>query len=168
MRLFLSRYQKKVDRPSHSVWTNPIHFIACGFGIGTFPWMPGTVATMAAIPLCILLSKLSILFYCLSCLLLFLIGVYCCDVVNKDFGTQDHPAAVLDEIATFPVALIAIPMTWYFILIAFVLFRFFDIVKPWPIRWVDRNVHGGFGVMLDDLMAAIATLILLQIIHLFC
>ena len=163
----LSRYQKKISRPPHSIWTNPIHFIACGFGLGTFPFFPGTIATLFAILLCLMLSNFSLLFYCVICVLLFVIGIYCCDVTNKDFGTQDHPAAVFDEIATFPVTLIAIPMTWYFILIAFILFRFFDIVKPGPIRWVDQHVHGGLGVMLDDLLAALATLMLLQLLHFF-
>lgn|SRR3990167_778167 len=162
-----SRYQKKVTRPAHSVWTHPIHFIACGFGVGTFPFMPGTMGTLAAIPLCLILSKYSVLFYFVACIILFLIGIYFCGIVNKDFGTQDHPAAVLDEIATFPVTLIAIPMTWYFIVLAFFLFRFFDIVKPWPISWVERNMHGGLGVMLDDLIAAILTLIIVQLIHFF-
>jgi len=103
-------------------------------------------------------------FYIGICVVLFLWGIYCCDITNRAFGTDDHPAAIFDEIATFPVAMIAIPITWYFLLIAFLLFRFFDIVKPWPIGWVDKNIHGGFGVMLDDLLAAFATLIVMQLI----
>lgn len=94
----------------------------------------------------------------------FCAGVYCCDITNRDFKTDDHPAAVIDEIATFPIAMIAIPMTWYYLLIGFLLFRFFDIIKPGPIRWVDNNVHNGLGVMLDDLLAAFCTLAILQII----
>jgi len=160
-------YRKKNLPPLSSMWTCPIHFIACGFGIGAFPFFPGTVATAAAIPLCLMLSHFSILFYCLSCVLLFLIGVYCCGITNREINTEDHPSAVLDEIAAFPVTLIAIPMTWYFILIAFVLFRFFDIVKPMPIRWVDEHMHNGLGIMLDDTLAALFTLALLHVIHFF-
>ena len=85
-----------------------------------------------------------------------------CGITNRDFKTDDHPAAVIDEIATFPVVMILVPITWYYLLIGFCLFRFFDIVKPWPIRWIDKNVHGGFGVMLDDLLAAFCSLIILH------
>lgn len=164
MNVNFSQYQKKVARPPHTIWTNPIHFIACGFGIGTFPYFPGTIATLAAIPLVIFLSHFSVLIYLIACFVLFCVGIYCCEITNRDFGTDDHPAAVIDEIATFPVAMILIPCTGYFLLIAFVLFRFFDIVKPWPIRWVDKNMHNGFGVMLDDLMAALCTLAIMQVI----
>lgn len=160
----LRKYQKKVARPPQTIWTNPIHFIGCGFGFGTFPYFPGTIGTLISIPLIFLLSHTPLWFYLTACVILFLFGVYCCGITNRDFGTDDHPAAVFDEFATFPVAMIAIPTTWYFLLIAFLLFRFFDIVKPWPIRWVDKNVHGGFGVMLDDLLAAFATLIIMQFI----
>jgi len=157
------KYQKSVGRPPHSIWTNPVHFIACGFGVGTFPWFPGTMGTLAAIPLVMILSHFSLFFYGAACLLLFLFGIYCCEITNRDFGTQDHPAAVIDEMATFPIVMIAAPLTWYYLLMGFLLFRFFDIVKPGPIRWIDKNVHGGFGVMLDDLLAALCALILLQL-----
>lgn len=158
----LDQYQKKVDRPSHSVWTNPIHFIACGFGFGTFPYFPGTVGTAIAIPLAIMLSHYSLITYIFACIALFCVGIYLCHITNRDFGTDDHPAAVFDEIATFPVVMIAVPFTGYFLLIGFLLFRFFDIVKPGPIRWVDRHVHNGFGVMFDDLLAAICSCVLLH------
>lgn len=163
----LKKYQKNVKRPPQTIWQNPIHFIACGFGFGTFPWFPGTIGTLVAIPLTIALSHTSNGFYIAACIAFFAIGVYCCDITNRDFGTDDHPAAVIDEIATFPVAMIAMPMTWYYLLIGFLLFRFFDIVKPGPIRWVDKNVHGGFGVMFDDLLAAFCTLVILQLILYF-
>ncbi|OGT41589.1 MAG: hypothetical protein A3F13_03205 [Gammaproteobacteria bacterium RIFCSPHIGHO2_12_FULL_40_19] len=160
----LKKYQKNVKRPPHSIWRNPIHFIACGFGFGTFPWFPGTIGTLVAVPLAMTLSRTSLWFYILACVVFFGVGVYCCGITNRDFGTDDHPAAVIDEIATFPIVMIAVPMTWYYLLIGFLLFRFFDIVKPGPIRWVDKNVHNGFGVMLDDLLAALCTFCILQII----
>ena len=156
-----NQYQKNVGKAPLSIWTNPVHFVACGFGIGAVPFMPGTFGTLLGIPLALILSHFNVLYYAIACVALFLIGVWLCQVTNKDFGTDDHPAAVIDEIATFPVALIAIPMDWQYILAAFVLFRFFDIVKPGPIRWVDKIIHGGFGVMLDDLLAALSTLAIL-------
>lgn len=156
------KYQKKVSCPPHSLWTNPIHFIACGFGVGAFPFFPGTMATLFAIPLTIMLSHTPLWFYILMCVMLFLIGVYCCGITNKAFGTDDHPAAVIDEIAAFPIVMFLVPITWYFLLMGFCLFRFFDIVKPGPIRWIDKNMHGGFGVMFDDLLAALCSLIILH------
>lgn len=159
----LSQYQKKVARPPRTIWTNPIHFIACGFGFGTFPYFPGTIGTLVAVPLTLILSHTPFWFYIIACAAMFYFAVYCCGITNHDFGTDDHPAAVLDEIVTFPVAMLAVPNTWHFLLIGFLLFRFFDIVKPGPIRWVDKNVHGGFGVVLDDLLAALCTLALLHL-----
>lgn len=165
MTSLLQHYQQKVDRPPHTIWTNPIHFLACGFGLGTVPYAPGTIGTLLGIPLTIVLSQTSLWFYIVTCVVLFTIGVYVCHITNRDFGTFDHPAAVIDEIVTFPVVMLAIPLTWYFLLIGFVLFRFFDIVKPGPIHWVDQHVHNGFGVMLDDLLAAISACVLLHALH---
>lgn len=154
-------HQKRTPIP-HSVWTNPIHFITCGFGIGVFPYFPGTVATLAAIPLVIFLSHFSTTVYILSCIFLFCAGIILCGKTNRDFGTDDHPATVLDEIATFPVAMIGITIDWKYLLMGFLIFRIFDIIKPWPISWVDKKMHGGLGVMLDDLLAAMATLAILH------
>ena len=164
MRNFLKHYQQKNTAIPHSVWRNPLHFIACGFGVGACPFFPGTMGTLLAIPFVMIFSSLSLPFYLLICLVLFLLGIYLCDVTNQDFGTQDHPAIVFDELATFPIVMILIPVNGYFLLIGFVLFRFFDIVKPGPIRWVDQHVHNGFGVMLDDLLAAVASCITLHLI----
>ncbi|MCB1827162.1 MAG: phosphatidylglycerophosphatase A, partial [Coxiellaceae bacterium] len=146
---------------SRLIWTNPWIFIACGFGIGTLPIMPGTYATIASALLCLLLAKLNLTFYIAVVALLNIAGVWLCGYANKAFGTDDHPAAVWDEIAAFPITLIAIPFTWYYLLIAIVLFRIFDILKPWPICWIDKNLHGGLGVMLDDILAALASWVVL-------
>lgn len=163
----ITQYQKKVARPPHSIWTNPIHFITCGFGIGASPFIPGTLGTLFSVPLTIMLSHTPIWFYIIACVVMFAWGIYGCGKTNKDFNTSDHPAAVFDEIATFPIVMIGISLTWYYLLIGFILFRFFDIVKPWPIRWFDQNVHGGFGVMFDDLLAALASYAILLIITFF-
>lgn len=162
--ILFSKYQKKLSPPPTSIWQNPIHFIGCGFGAGAFPYFPGTIGTLAAIPLVLLLAKTTLWFYIAACVVLFFIGIFLCGRINRDFGTDDHPAAVYDELSTFPVAMIAVPTHWYFLLIAFLLFRFFDIIKPGPIGFVDQHVHGGFGVMLDDLLASMATLVIMQLI----
>jgi len=147
-----------------SVWTNPIHFIACGFGIGALPIMPGTYATIAAIPLYLMLVKLPLLAYITITIALNALGVWLCGKTNRDFGTEDHPAAVWDEIAAFLIVMIGVPITWYYIALGVALFRLFDIWKPGPIGWVDRNMHGGIGVMLDDILAALLSLAILQTI----
>jgi len=124
--------------------------------------MPGTFATLAAIPLYLALDRFGLLTYVLVTLLALVGGVYLCHRANADFGTDDHPAAAWDEIAGFLVAMLAIPPTGWTIALGVLLFRYFDIAKPGPIGWVDRHVHGGIGVILDDLLAAIATCLILH------
>lgn len=154
------KYRDRQATPD-TVWTNPIHFIACGFGIGAIPWMPGTFGTLLGVLVYLMIVPLHLSLYCTITFLLILLGIWICGVVNRDFGTDDHPAAVWDEVASFPVVMIAIPHTWYFIVLGFVLFRFFDIVKPGPIGWIDRHLHGGLGVMMDDVLAAFFSWIIL-------
>lgn len=160
----MSILKLKINRAPRSIWTNPIHFIACGFGIGAFPFFPGTLGTAAAIPIYLLLAKLPLWLYLVITISFVLLGVWLCQVANRDFGTEDHPAAVWDEIAAFLIVMIAVPATWYYILIGFILFRIFDIWKPGPIRWLERHVHGGLGVMIDDIVAAVFSWIILQIV----
>lgn len=148
------------------IWHDPIHFIACGFGVGVLP-APGTWGTLLGVVIYLLLHPLPLWLYLVIVALLNITGVFLCAKVNNDLNTDDHPAAVWDEIAAFPIVMIAVPLTWYWLVIGFVLFRFFDIVKPGPISWIDKHVHGGIGVMLDDIVAALVSLAVLQLlIHL--
>ncbi len=158
--------KSKTDaQPSlQSIWENPIHFVACGFGLGAIPIAPGTFGTLGGVVLYLILSRLPLWVYIMVAVVLLIFGFLICGITNRDFGTDDHPAAVWDEIVGFLFVMIAVPKTWYFILIGFVLFRLFDIWKPWPIRWVDRHIHGGIGVMLDDVVAALFSLVILQIL----
>lgn len=147
----------------HLIWHDPWMFIACGFGIGTLPIMPGTYGTVLGVGLMLLLQPLPLWINLIILVLFFLSGVWLCGYANKKFGTDDHPAAVWDEIATFPWVMIGIPINWATVIVGFLLFRFFDIIKPGPIGWIDKNCHGGWGVMLDDWIAAIASLVVLHI-----
>lgn len=147
-----------------SIWQNPIHFIACGFGVGTIPIMPGTFGTLVGVAVYLIIQPLPLWAYLVITAILVLAGIYLCGKVNRDMDTDDHPAAVWDEIATFPIVMIAVPLTWYYVVLGFVLFRIFDIWKPWPIRWIDKNIHGGIGVMLDDVVAALAAWIIVFLI----
>ncbi len=150
-----------------TIWTNPLHFIACAFGFGALPWMPGTWATLACIPIVLALKHFPEWFYFMITAGMIILGIWVCGVTNRDFGTDDHPACAWDEMASFPIVMFHISAIWWHLLLGVILFRFFDILKPWPIRWVDRNWHNGFGVMMDDVLAAIFAWIILFGISLF-
>lgn len=156
--------EKNIPLDSRSVWTNPIHFIACGFGVGLIPIMPGTFGTLVGVLFYLILVQFSLPVYLFFVLAMNIAGIYLCGRVNRDFKTEDHPAAVWDEIATFPIVMIAIPLTWYYLLLGFILFRVFDILKPFPISYLDKHVHGGLGVMLDDIVAALFSWLILLVV----
>lgn len=147
---------------TESLWKNPIHFIACGFGAGAMPWAPGTFGTLIAIPFFWLFHTLSITQYVLLVIFLNVAGIYLCGKVNRDWGVADHSAVVWDEFAAFFITMIGLPADGLWLIAAFVLFRCLDIWKPWPIRLIDRRLHGGLGVVLDDVVAAFLTNIILQ------
>lgn len=143
-------------------WKNPVHLLAFGLGSGAAPVAPGTFGTIAAIPLYLLVQPLGPLNYLLLVLVLFFVGVWLCDRTSRDLGVHDHGGIVWDEWVGLLVTLWMAPHGWYWLLAGFVLFRIFDILKPWPIGWLDRQVSGGLGIMLDDLVAGLFGFILLQ------
>lgn len=150
-----------------SVWTNPLHFIAFGFGSGAMPFAPGTWGTVAAIPLYLAIRHLSLSHYLIILTIAILAGIWLCDKVAKEVGVHDHPGIVWDEIVGYGVTMIAAPQGWQWIILGFLLFRLFDIWKPWPIKWLDRRAPGGFGIVIDDLLAAIYAWVVLQAVAFF-
>jgi len=144
--------------------SNPVHLLAFGFGTGCSPKAPGTVGTMLAVALYLPLAYLPLGVYLSITALVMLAGVAICGIAARDLGTHDHPGIVWDEIAGYLVTMIAVPTGWAWVLAGFVLFRLFDIWKPWPIGWLDRRVSGGLGIMLDDLAAGVVALICLQLV----
>lgn len=134
------------------------HFLALGFGSGLAPKAPGTFGTLAAVPLVYLLSLAGDSIYLLFLVLGSLLGCYICGKAAADVGEHDHGAIVWDEIMGLTLTMLWVPMTLSTLLLGFILFRIFDITKPWPIRWFDQKVHGGVGIMLDDLLAALPAL----------
>ena len=135
--------------------SHPAHFISFGFGSGLAHRAPGTFGTLAAFPLYWLLAPLlSDVSFIFLLILAFVLGVWVCDITGKALGVADYGGIVWDEIVSFMLVLFFTPPGWYWSLLAFVLFRIFDIVKPPPIRYFDSNWHGGLGVMFDDLLAA--------------
>ena len=148
--------------------SNPIHLLSLGFGSGLSPYAPGTMGTLVSIPLYLLLSRLELLPYLIVVVAGFLLGIYLCDKTSKALGVHDHSGIVWDEIIGYWITMIAVPaVTWQWILAGFVLFRFFDIVKPWPVKIADKRVPGGFGIMFDDLLAGLYALACIQIFWLF-
>ena len=144
-------------------WSNPVHLLAFGLGSGAVPKAPGTFGTIAAIPLYLLLCKLSPLLYLLVVLVLFVVGIWLCNRASSDLGVHDHSGIVWDEWVGLLVTLWLVPPGWIWLLSGFFLFRFFDILKPWPISWLDRRIGGGFGIMVDDLLAALYAFTILQL-----
>ena len=153
-----------MNRAPASVWKNPVHFLAFGLGSGAAPKAPGTFGTLAAIPFYLLLQPLSLGWYAAVLVLTFLIGIYLCGKTSEDMGVHDHGGIVWDEFVGYWVTMFAAPAGWLWIILGFILFRIFDIVKPWPIAWADKKVAGGFGIMLDDLLAGLMALVCLQFV----
>ena len=145
-----------------SVWRNPVHFLAFGLGSGAAPKAPGTFGTLAAVPLYLLLEPLSTTVYALMLLVTFLVGIYLCGKTSEDMGVHDHGGIVWDEFVGYWITMFLAPAGWLWIVLGFIFFRFFDIIKPWPIGWVDKHVSGGFGIMLDDVLAGIMAFVCLQ------
>ncbi|MGL4933216.1 MAG: phosphatidylglycerophosphatase A family protein [Aeromonas sp.] len=144
--------------------TNPLHLLAVGFGSGLFPKAPGTMGTLAAIPLYLLVSSLPTVWFIALLVVGFVAGIRICQSATDAIGVADHGAIVWDEVIGFGVAMIAAPAGWEWVVAGFVLFRLFDVFKPWPISWFDRRIHGGLGIMLDDLIAGLFALFCMQLL----
>jgi phosphatidylglycerophosphatase A len=151
-----------VVRPTPGfAFSHPAHAIAFGFGAGLAPFAPGTFGTLLGWALGWLLGELPAAILLLVAALGFLIGVWACGVTGRHLGVSDHGGMVWDEVIAFLLVLAVLPRELAWQAAAFVAFRFFDIVKPPPIRHLERSHRGGFGVMFDDLVAAGYTLLAL-------
>jgi phosphatidylglycerophosphatase A len=141
---------------------HPAHFFGLGFGSGLAPTAPGTFGTLVGFPLFWLISVYALSTQLIIIFTLFLIGIYFCGVTGKAIGVSDHGGIVWDEIVAMMLVLAFTPNQWQYWLAAFILFRLFDIWKPYPIRQFDAKLKNGFGVMFDDLLAAIYAIICVQ------
>ncbi|NKF24724.1 phosphatidylglycerophosphatase A family protein [Solimonas marina] len=149
--------------PAALIWSTPEHVLAFGFGAGLAPRAPGTFGTLVGIPCLLLLLWLPWPAFVAATLALFVFGCFICGASARLLGVHDYGGIVFDEILGYLIA--AAPLVWLRpdgiggwiagIVLAFVLFRIFDIAKPWPIRVFDRRVHGGFGIMVDDAIAGL-------------
>lgn len=155
------------EKISPQLLRHPVDFLALGFGSGLLPRAPGTAGTVAAIPLYLLVQSLALPVYLPLVAVLFLVGIPICAHTANRLGVHDHPGIVWDEIVGYLVTMTFAPVGWPWVLAGFVLFRFFDVLKPWPIRWLDRRVGGGFGIMVDDLLAGVAAAAVLHLLVIF-
>ena len=141
--------------PVRSVLMHPPSLLAFGLGVGLMPFAPGTFGTLLGIPLYWLWADLSVPAYGALVLVLALAGVWFCAAAARRHKIGDHPGIVWDEIVGFLITMWGVPFSWTGVTCGFLLFRLFDIAKPWPIAWADRRVGGGLGIMLDDILAGI-------------
>ena len=139
-------------------------FLATGFGVGYSPVAPGTLGTLIAIPVYYFLSNISSPIYEITLVGFFFLSVWISENAEIFFGKKDDQRIVIDEIMGFLVTMLWVPKTAILIVIGFFVFRFFDILKPFPIRRLEKKFKGGYGVVLDDVMAGVYSNIVLQVI----
>ena len=154
---------KGPDNLARTVLTDPVHFLAFGFGTGLAPFAPGTFGSLPGILLFWLTVDFGLYVQLGIAVALTAVGTWLCGESARRIGVHDHGGIVWDEIVGMYVTLLAAPATIIGWALAFVAFRLFDIVKPWPIRDLDHSIHGGLGIMLDDLVAALYAAILLAL-----
>jgi phosphatidylglycerophosphatase A len=145
-----------------AILANPIHLLAFGFGAGLFPKAPGTVGTAVAVLIYLVLPSMQPVIYAGLILLSFVFGIWICGKTSEDLGVHDHGGIVWDEFVGYWVTMFMAPSGLFWVLLGFVLFRLLDIFKPWPIKWADKELAGGLGIMLDDVLAGIMAALCMQ------
>ena len=150
--------------PSPNILRHPVQFLAFGFGSGLSPKAPGTMGTIVAVPLYLLVAQWSLLQYSIFVVLAAVLGVWICGVASRQLKVHDYPGIVWDEFVGFWITMWAVPLDWVWIVAGFILFRVFDIAKPWPVSVLDRKVGGGIGIMIDDVLAGIMACATLHIV----
>jgi phosphatidylglycerophosphatase A len=146
---------KAVLRPTFRHLADPVHCLALGFGAGLAPFAPGTFGSLVGLGFALAIAPLGFAWLLAATVAASLAGVWICGESARRLGVHDHPAIVWDEVAGMMITMLAVPDAWWGAPLAFVLFRLFDIAKPWPIREVDHGLGGGTGIMLDDVLAGL-------------
>ena len=146
---------------------HPMHLVASGFGVGLLPYAPGTAGTLLAVPVVFFIQFLPVVLQCLICLVMFIFGCLACQSLANAIQQDDPGVIVWDETTGFCFAALLLPVTFWSIAVAFVLFRALDILKPWPISALERKFKGGLGIMLDDLAAGFFTNIFVHLLLYF-
>ncbi|OGT63642.1 MAG: hypothetical protein A3E85_01560 [Gammaproteobacteria bacterium RIFCSPHIGHO2_12_FULL_45_12] len=165
MLTYLKSRSKPIPPVPLAVWQDPLYFIAFGFGSGAMPFAPGTFGTLMAIPFYLLMRPMPLAPYLAVVILFIAASSLLSEHLSRATHTHDHPGMCIDEFAGFFVAMINAPTGSLWVALGFGLFRFFDIVKPWPIQLIDKKVPGGFGMVLDDVVAGLFSMIGIQLIR---
>ncbi|MDU8923900.1 phosphatidylglycerophosphatase A [Pasteurellaceae bacterium LIM206] len=159
-----------LDNPLKKIrLTNPVHFLALGLGSGLIRPAPGTWGSLVGVIVGVLLLQVfNPIAFAVFIVFCFVFGCYLCRETSEDMGVHDHGSIVWDEFVGVFITLLALPeLTWQWYVAAFAVFRFFDILKPYPIKYFDEKVKGGFGIMIDDVLAAVYAVIVLRLINYF-
>lgn len=153
-----------VLRPTVRHLADPVHFFALGFGSGLAPFAPGTFGSVVGLAIALALAPLGTVWNLVACVVAVVAGIWICGESARRLGVHDHPAIVWDEVAGMMITMLAAPQSWWGAVLAFALFRLFDIAKPWPIREIDHGMSGGAGIMLDDVLAGVFAALVLMIV----
>jgi phosphatidylglycerophosphatase A len=156
---------KSRQRLAPGLLRDPVHLLALGLGTGLSPWMPGTLGSALALIPCWYVAPLAWPLKLAIAVAAFVFGIWLCGVSAQRLGIHDHPGIVWDEIAGMLALTVVLPRSWPWLAAGFVLFRLFDIWKPWPIRDLDHRMSGGLGIMLDDEMAALYAALCIGVLH---
>ncbi len=146
--------QPKIDFFNRTLKEKIIIFISLGFGTGFIKFAPGTWGTLPGVAFAYFLMPYPII-HILSIIIISLVGIWFCDKASEILKVHDYGGIVIDEIAGVMITFLFFTPSWYILILGFIWFRFFDIIKPFPIRWIDKKVSGGFGIMVDDTVAGI-------------
>jgi phosphatidylglycerophosphatase A len=146
---------RAVLRPTWRHLADPVHCLALGFGSGLAPVAPGTFGSLVGLAIALAMAPLGLAWNLVAVAVAVGVGIWICGESARRLGVHDHPAIVWDEVAGMMITMLAVPDAWWGAPLAFVLFRVFDIAKPWPIREIDHGLGGGMGIMLDDVLAGL-------------
>ncbi len=149
----MTKPSSTASHPAPDFRRHPLQFLAFGLGSGLSAKAPGTVGTLVAIPLYLLFAQWNLLYYSVVVLLAALAGIWICGAASRQLEVHDHPGIVWDEFVGFWITMWALPTDWAWVLAGFAVFRVYDIFKPWPVSLLDRKIGGGFGIMVDDMLA---------------
>ncbi|GFO72370.1 phosphatidylglycerophosphatase A [Bathymodiolus japonicus methanotrophic gill symbiont] len=163
--MFLTRVGKN-QLTAREILIDPVLCLAFGFGSGLARKAPGTFGTLAAVPIYLVLVQANNWVYSIVAVLSSIIGIWICGIAADKLGEHDFGGIVWDEIAGFLITMWFVVFSWQNLIAGFVLFRIFDIFKPWPIRWIDQKISGGFGIMLDDVIAGLMAGLVLVFLNL--
>jgi phosphatidylglycerophosphatase A len=161
-RIKLRTTKKDVPPVPEAVWKDPVYFAAFGLGSGAMPFAPGTFGTLMAIPFYLLLQSLPLTAYLVFVALFIGFSSWVSERCSREMQYHDHPGMCIDEFAGFFVTMINAPAGCGWVVTGFLLFRLFDIWKPWPIHLLDEKIHGGFGMILDDVVAGVFACLIIQ------